>query len=79
MIDAKDLRLIQSISEIKPGAVFYLKNEDGTFSHCVIDNDEIKDAMRKEILRYETEKFIKLKVLFTRINRPWKSFNEKVL
>lgn len=73
MIDATDLRPFK-FSELQLGGTFYLRNDNGTFSRCVIYESDVKDPMIAAILKFETEKFEKEGRLFVRINRPWKSF-----
>lgn len=73
MIDVKDLMKFTA-SELKVGGVFYIKNDDGTFSRCRIDEGDLKDGKRKAFLSSETARFSKEGRLFRRINKPWKGF-----
>lgn len=71
MIDPKDLRELKT-SELQIGGVFYLKNDDGTFNMCQINESDLKrDGKRIKEL---TMKYAKDKRLFVRINAPFKSF-----
>lgn len=73
MIDVTDLRPFK-FSELKLDGVFYLKNDDGSFSMCVIYESEIKDPVKAAMLRFLTQKYCEQGRLFVRINKPWKSF-----
>ncbi len=75
MIDPKDLRPIK-LSEFQVGGHYYLKQKDGTFAHCRIDPDELKDENRASTLRMWTKIFCEQGRIFIRINKPWKHFNE---
>ena len=71
--DIKELRELKG-NEIVPGVYFYLKNEDGSFSTCHIDPEELKDPNRTISLRELTKQYSKQNRLYTRRDKPLKSF-----
>lgn len=72
-MDTTDLRPFRA-AELKIGGYFYLKNDDGTFSTCVINNTDLKFECVKDHLRSITQEMSKSGRLFVRISDPWKSF-----
>jgi hypothetical protein len=71
MIDPKDLRELKT-SEMQVGGVFYLKNDNGSFSMCQITESDLKRDGKR--IRELTIKYAKENRLFVRINRPFQSF-----
>ena len=74
IIEPKHLRIARA-SEMVPGAVFYLLNDDGTFSRCCIEPDELTDAQRRFDLKAMTMKHSKANKLYFRRDAPGKGLN----
>lgn len=73
MIDPTDLRPIRA-SEFKLNGHFYLKNDDNTFSRCIIYPFELEDPIRGQLLRIKTKELADKGLLYIRINKPWQHF-----
>lgn len=71
-IEESKLKLITKWIEMREG-IFYKKNDDGSFSTCVLVVDGMKE-WQKLVFKKETERLIKLKLIFVRQDNNWKSF-----
>lgn len=71
-IDPKDLIPLQL--PIKPGAVFYRKEEgENEYSRCVFFREELQDPAIAVALERMTKIFLNEGRLFISRNRPWQS------
>lgn len=69
-----DLKQIKA-SDLKPGCVFYLKNDKGEFETCVVDLSWYPWPGQLEEYRQGLRKFSEEGRLFFRRDRPGVSFN----
>lgn len=89
MVDVDDIRLV-SASELKPGAVFFIRNADGSYGSArVPDGDELKrlqnsaewdEKEKKHVTNWDRwkkglKKFSRDRVIFVRKSKPFKPFD----
>lgn len=89
MVDTNDIRPV-SASELKPGAVFFIKNSDGSYgSSRIPDGDELKrlqntgvwdEKEKRHVSLWETwkkglKRLSRERVIFIRKSEPFKPFN----
>lgn len=70
--DESTLKLITKFTELREG-VFYKKNNDGSYSTCIFIVD-FKEEWQLLVFKKETERLIKLKLIYVRGNNNFKSF-----
>lgn len=72
-IDPKDL---VPMNKFMLNEVFYLKNDDGSYSTCCISDADIVEERRANQLRYITQKYMADKKLFVNRNNPGKAITK---
>jgi hypothetical protein len=76
MIDTTDLRPIKMPEALEGRVIghFYLKDEKGNFVACQVFKEELRNEARATLLMHCTLRYCSEGRLYTRINRPFKSF-----
>jgi len=72
-IEESKLKLITKWIEMREG-YFYKKNNDGSYSTCILNLSDFVEEWEKLVFKKETERLIKLKLLFVRRDNNWKRF-----